>query len=105
MRQHQFNKVELVCLTKPEDSYDELERMTGNAEGILMKLGIPYRVVTLCTGTWLRGRQDLRHRGLAPSEKTYREISSVSNCEAFQARRAGIRFRREAGREPSWPTR
>jgi seryl-tRNA synthetase len=96
MRQHQFNKVELVALTKPEDSYAELERMTGHAEGILSKLGIPYRVVTLCTGDMgFSAAKTYDIEVWLPSEKTYREISSVSNCESFQARRAAIRFRRE----------
>ncbi len=95
MRQHQFNKVELVALTKPEDSYDELERMTSNAEGILQRLGIHYRVVTLCTGDMgFSAAKTYDIEVWLPSERTFREISSVSNCEAFQARRAGIRFRR-----------
>ncbi len=95
MRQHQFNKVELVALTKPEDSYDELERMTSNAEGILQLLGLAYRTVTLCTGDMgFSAAKTYDIEVWLPSEQTFREISSVSNCEAFQARRAGIRLRR-----------
>jgi len=96
MRQHQFNKVELVALTKPEDSYDELERLTANAEGILQKLGLHYRVVTLCTGDMgFASAKTYDIEVWIPSEKTFREISSCSNCESFQARRAQIRFKRE----------
>ncbi|HXI04670.1 MAG TPA: serine--tRNA ligase [Candidatus Saccharimonadales bacterium] len=94
MRQHQFNKVELVALSRPESSYEELERMTSNAEGILQRLGIHYRVVTLCTGDMgFSAAKTYDIEVWLPSENTFREISSVSNCEAFQARRAGIRFR------------
>jgi len=96
MRQHQFNKVELVSIARPEASYDELERMTSSAEGILRRLGIHYRVVTLCTGDMgFAASKAYDIEGWIPSEGTYREISSCSNCEAFQSRRAQIRFRRE----------
>jgi seryl-tRNA synthetase len=94
IRQHQFDKVELVKFTAPEQSYEELESLTANAEEVLKRLGLPYRTVLLCTGdmgfasaktydieVWLAG------------QKGYREISSCSNTEAFQARRANIKFR------------
>jgi seryl-tRNA synthetase len=97
IRQHQFNKVELVKFTEPAQSYDALEQMTRHAEAVLQRLELPYRVVTLCTGdmgpsaaktydleVWLPGQS---------GGGAYREISSISNCEAFQARRANIRYR------------
>src|SRR2546428_3207649 len=97
IRQHQFNKVELVKITEPEGSYEALERLTSDAEEVLKRLGLPYRVVSLSTGdlgfssaktydleVWLAG------------QGTYREISSCSNCEDFQARRASIRYRPDA---------
>jgi len=97
IRQHQFNKVEMVKFTAPGDSYDALERMTKDAEVVLQRLGLPHRIVVLCTGdmgfsaaktydleVWLPGQSD---------GGAYREISSVSNCEAFQSRRASIRYR------------
>jgi seryl-tRNA synthetase len=103
IRQHQFNKVEMVKFTQPEDSYEELESMVQNAEGILQRLKLPYRVVELCTGdigpsaaktydleVWLAG------------QGAYREISSCSNCEDFQARRAQIRYRKEKNGRPSF---
>jgi seryl-tRNA synthetase len=96
IRQHQFNKVELVKFVKPEDSYDELEKLTGNAEDILRKLGLPYRVVALCTGDL--GFSSSKTYDLEvwlPGQQKYREISSCSNFEDFQARRANIRFKRE----------
>ncbi len=96
IRLHQFNKVELVSICKPESSYEELERMTGNAEEILKRLGLHYRVVELCTGDL--GAAAAKTYDLEvwlPAEGgAYREISSCSNCESFQARRAGIRLRR-----------
>ncbi len=96
IRQHQFNKVELVAITRPEDSYQELERLTSNAEEILKRLGLHYRVVQLCTADL--GAASAKTYDIEvwlPSEGgAYREISSCSNCEAFQARRAGIRIRR-----------
>jgi seryl-tRNA synthetase len=96
IRQHQFNKVELVKFTKPEGSYKELETLTANAEEVLKRLGLPYRVVALCTGDM--GFSAAKTYDLEvwfPAQKKYREISSCSNFEAFQARRADIRFKRE----------
>ncbi len=96
IRQHQFNKVEMVKFVKPEDSYDELERLTGNAEEILRKLGLPYRVVALCTADL--GFSSAKTYDLEvwlPGQQKYREISSCSNFGDFQARRANIRFKRE----------
>ncbi|MGH9862747.1 MAG: serine--tRNA ligase [Candidatus Acidiferrales bacterium] len=94
VRQHQFQKVELVKLTRPEQSYDELESLTHDAEVILQKLGLPYRVVALCTGDL--GFASAKTYDLEvwlPGQNAYKEISSCSNFEAFQARRAGIRYR------------
>ena len=96
IRQHQFNKVELVKFCRPEDSYQELEDLTRNAETILQRLELPYRVVTLCTGDL--GFASAKTYDLEvwlPGQKLYREISSCSNFEDFQARRAGIRFKRK----------
>jgi seryl-tRNA synthetase len=96
IRQHQFNKVELVKFVKPEDSYNELESLTGNAEEVLKRLGLPYRVVSLCTGDM--GFSAAKTYDLEvwfPAQGRYREISSCSNFEDFQARRADIRFRRK----------
>ncbi|MBA4537676.1 serine--tRNA ligase [Bacillus aquiflavi] len=96
IRQHQFNKVELVKFVKPEDSYEELEKLTGNAEKVLQLLELPYRVMSMCTGDLgftAAKKYDLEV--WLPSYNTYREISSCSNFEAFQARRANIRFRRD----------
>jgi len=96
IRQHQFNKVELVKLTKPEDSYDELEKLTADAEDILQRLGLPYRVVLLCTGDMgFASAKTYDIEVWLPGQGRYREISSCSNCGDFQARRADIRFRRE----------
>jgi len=95
IRQHQFDKVELVKLTKPEESFDALESLTANAERVLQLLELPYRTVTLCTGDM--GFASMKTYDIEvwlPSFKTYREISSCSNCGDFQARRSGIRFRR-----------
>jgi seryl-tRNA synthetase len=94
IRQHQFNKVELVKFCEPDKSYDELEKLTANAEAVLQKLGLPYRVVQLCTGDL--GFASAKTYDLEvwfPSENQYREISSCSNFESFQARRANIRYR------------
>ena len=94
IRQHQFDKVELVKLTTPEQSYDELEKLTANAEEVLKRLELPFRRLELCTGDL--GFSSAKTYDLEvwlPSQKTYREISSCSNCEAFQARRANIKFR------------
>ena len=96
IRQHQFNKVELVKLTKPEDSFEELEKLTKDAEEILRRLNLHYRVVCLCTGDL--GFSSAKTYDLEvwlPGQGLYREISSCSNCTDFQARRAGIRFRRK----------
>ncbi len=96
IRQHQFNKVELVKFVKPEESYDELEELTGNAEEILQKLDLPYRVVILCTGDLgFSSAKTYDIEVWLPGQNRYREISSCSNFEDFQARRAGIRFKRE----------
>jgi len=94
IRQHQFDKVELVKLTTPEQSYDELEKLTVNAEEVLKRLELPFRRMELCTGDL--GFSSAKTYDLEvwlPSQKAYREISSCSNCEAFQARRANIKFR------------
>jgi seryl-tRNA synthetase len=94
IRQHQFDKVELVKFTTPETSYDELEALTANAERVLQLLGLPYRTVLLCTGDMgFSSAKTYDIEVWLPSQKTYREISSCSNCEAFQARRASIRYR------------
>jgi seryl-tRNA synthetase len=101
IRQHQFNKVEMVKLTEPEDSYDELEKMVHNAEAILKKLELPYRVVELCTGDMGFGAAKTYDLEVwLPGQNTYREISSCSNCEEFQARRANIRYRKEKKGRP-----
>nr|WP_208420637.1 serine--tRNA ligase [Paenibacillus lupini] len=103
IRQHQFNKVELIKLAKPEESYDELEKMTANAEKVLQLLGLPYRVLALCTGDMgFTAAKTYDLEVWLPSAGTYREISSCSNVEDFQARRAGIRFRREAKSKPEF---
>jgi len=103
IRQHQFDKVELVKITKPEDSYEELETMTANAEAVLEELGLAYRRVALATGDLgFSSAKTYDIEVWLPSQNTYREISSCSNCEAFQARRAGIRFRREQSSKPEY---
>jgi seryl-tRNA synthetase len=94
IRQHQFDKVELVKFTTPETSYDELERLTADAERVLQLLGLPYRTVVLCTGDMgFSSAKTYDIEVWLPSQKAYREISSCSNCEAFQARRANIKYR------------
>ena len=94
IRQHQFDKVELVKLTGPDQSYDELESLTLNAEEVLKRLGLPYRTVVLCTGDLGNGMAKTYDIEVwLPSQKQYREISSCSNAEAYQARRASIRFK------------
>jgi len=94
IRQHQFDKVELVKFATPETSYDELESLTANAEKILQLLKLPYRTVVLCTGDMgFSAAKTYDIEVWLPSQKTYREISSCSNCEAFQARRANIKYR------------
>ena len=103
IRQHQFNKVELVRFVKPEESYDELEKLTGHAEKVLQLLGLPYRKLLMCTadlGFTAAKKYDLEV--WMPTQDMYREISSCSNFEDFQARRANIRFRREAGAKPEY---
>lgn len=94
IRQHQFQKVELVKFTRPEQSYDELERLTGDAEDILRRLGLPFRTVVLCTGDMgFSSAKTYDIEVWLPGQSGYKEISSCSNFEAFQARRANIRFR------------
>jgi seryl-tRNA synthetase len=99
IRQHQFDKVEMVQIVHPEKSYEALEEMTRHAEAILQKLGLPYRVVLLCTGDMGFGAAKTYDLEVwLPAQDTYREISSVSNCEAFQARRLQARFKNAQGR-------
>ena len=101
IRLHQFNKVELVKLTEPETSYDELESLVQDAEEVLRRLGLAYRIVELCTGDL--GFQSAKTYDLEvwlPGQATYREISSCSNCEDFQSRRAQIRYRKEKKGRP-----
>jgi seryl-tRNA synthetase len=99
IRQHQFNKVEMVKFTTPEDSYAELEKLTNDAEDILQRLGLPYRVVNLCAGDLtFSSAQTYDIEVWMPSYDRYVEISSCSNFEAFQARRAGIRYRDANGK-------
>jgi seryl-tRNA synthetase len=101
IRQHQFNKVELVKFVKPEDSYAELEKLTGHAEKVLQLLGLPYRVLSMCTGDLgFTAAKKYDIEVWIPSYNTYREISSCSNFESFQARRANIRFRRDPKGKP-----
>ncbi|MGG0670167.1 serine--tRNA ligase [Sporosarcina koreensis] len=103
IRQHQFNKVELVRFVNPDESYDELEKLTGHAEKVLQLLGLPYRVLKMCTadlGFTAAKKYDIEV--WIPTQDTYREISSCSNFEDFQARRASIRFRREQGAKPEF---
>ncbi|WP_155972300.1 serine--tRNA ligase [Streptococcus ruminantium] len=97
IRLHQFHKVEMVKFATPEQSYDELEKMTANAENILQKLGLPYRVLALCTGDMgFSAAKTYDLEVWLPAQNTYREISSCSNTEDFQARRAQIRYRAAA---------
>ena len=99
IRQHQFDKVEMVQIVHPDKSYDALEVMTGHAEAILQKLGLPYRVMSLCTGDMGFGASKTYDLEVwLPAQNTYREISSVSNCEAFQARRLQARFKNAQGK-------
>ena len=94
IRQHQFDKVELMAFTTPERSYDELERLTGNAEDVLKRLGLPFRTMLLCAGDMgFASAKTYDIEVWLPSQNAYREISSCSNTEAFQARRANIKFR------------
>jgi seryl-tRNA synthetase len=112
IRQHQFDKVEMVQIVHPEHSYAALEEMTGHAEAILQKLGLPYRVMALCTGDMGFGAAKTYDLEVwLPAQNTYREISSVSNCEAFQARRMQAASRTPRARTnwctrstaPAWP--
>jgi len=99
IRQHQFDKVEMVQIAHPEKSYEALEEMVGHAENILKALELPYRVVSLCTGDMGFGAAKTYDLEVwLPAQNTYREISSVSNCEAFQARRMQARFRSDGGK-------
>jgi seryl-tRNA synthetase len=96
IRQHQFNKVEMVKFSRPETSYDELEKLTANAEEVLQRLNIPYRTVSLCTADLgFSSAKTYDVEAWLPGQDAYREISSCSNFEDFQSRRAAIRFRRE----------
>jgi len=96
IRQHQFDKVEMVAYTTPEQSYDVHEELTGHAEEVLKRLGLPFRTVVLCTADMgFASAKTYDIEVWLPSQNAYREISSCSNTEAFQARRAGIKFRRE----------
>jgi seryl-tRNA synthetase len=98
IRQHQFDKVEMVKISHPDQSYDDLEKLTRDAETILQRLKLPYRVVVLSTGDMgFSAAKTYDIEVWLPSQQTYREISSCSNCETFQARRAQIRFRRATG--------
>ena len=99
IRQHQFDKVEMVQIVHPDKSYEALDAMTGHAEAVLKKLGLPYRVVCLCTGDMGFGAARTHDLEVwLPAQNTYREISSVSNCEAFQARRLQARFKNAQGK-------
>jgi seryl-tRNA synthetase len=103
IRQHQFEKVELVWLTEPERSFDDLETLTRNASALLEELGIAHRVMQLCAGdTGFNAAKTYDIEVWLPGGGAYREISSCSNCTDFQARRANIRFRREAGAKPEF---
>ena len=103
IRQHQFNKVELIKFALPEESWDELEKMTDDAEDVLRELGLPYRVVLLCTGDMgFTSAKTYDIEVWMPAQNTYREISSCSNCLDFQARRANIKFRREPKAKPEF---
>ncbi len=99
IRQHQFDKVEMVQIVHPDKSYEALEQMTGHAEAVLQKLGLPYRVMLLCTGDMGFGAAKTHDLEVwLPAQNAYREISSVSNCEAFQARRLQARFKNAQGK-------
>jgi seryl-tRNA synthetase len=103
IRQHQFNKVELVKFSRPADSYLELERLLSDAEEVLRRLGIPYRVIELCTGDLgFSAARTFDIEAWLPGQETYREISSCSNFEDFQARRASIRFREDDKAKPEF---
>jgi len=99
IRQHQFDKVEMVQIAHPDKSYEALEEMVGHAEDVLQRLGLPYRVITLCTGDMGFGSTKTYDLEVwLPAQNTYREISSCSNCEAFQARRMQTRFKNAQGK-------
>ncbi|MGL6204947.1 MAG: serine--tRNA ligase, partial [Giesbergeria sp.] len=99
IRQHQFDKVEMVQIVHPDKSYEALEEMTRHAEAVLQQLGLPYRVMALCTGDMGFGAAKTYDLEVwLPAQNTYREISSVSNCEAFQARRLQARFKNAQGK-------
>jgi seryl-tRNA synthetase len=99
IRQHQFDKVEMVQIVHPDHSADALHAMTGHAEAILQQLKLPYRVMALCTGDLGVGAAKTHDLEVwLPAQNTYREISSVSNCEAFQARRLQARFKNAQGK-------
>jgi seryl-tRNA synthetase len=101
IRQHQFDKVELVHIARPEASYDELELLTRNAEAILQRLGLPHRTVALCAGdTGFASAKTYDLEAWLPGQKRYREISSCSNCESFQARRMQARWRNPSTGKP-----
>jgi seryl-tRNA synthetase len=101
IRQHQFDKVELVQIVKPEDSYQALEELTSHAEAVLQALELPYRVVSLCAGdVGFSSAKTYDLEVWLPSQQRYREISSCSNCEAFQARRLQARWRNPATGKP-----
>ena len=103
IRQHQFQKVELVKFTKPEQSYEEHEKLTRNAERVLEQLNLHYRVVTLCTGDMgFSSAKTYDIEVWLPGQNLFREISSCSNVEAFQARRANIRYRPEGGKKTEY---
>ena len=100
IRQHQFNKVELVKFTRPQDSYEELEKLTANAEEVLKRLGLPYRVIALCAGDMgFSAAKTYDIEVWLPSQNKYREISSCSNFEDFQARRGNIRYKPKGGKK------
>ena len=104
IRQHQFEKVELVHIVRPEDSYEALEELTKNAESILQKLNLPYRVMLLCSGdTGFSAAKTYDLEVWLPSQDTYREISSCSNCESFQARRMKARFKNLDTKQTDYP--
>ncbi len=104
IRQHQFNKVELVKIVRPEDSYDELEKLTNQAEKVLQLLGLPYQVLNMCAGDLgFTATKKYDVEVWMPSSQTYREISSCSNLEDFQARRANMRFRRDKNGKLEFP--
>ncbi len=103
IRQHQFQKVELVKFARPDESYEELERLTAHAETILQKLGLPYRTMLLCAGDMgFSAAKTYDVEVWLPGQGLYREISSCSNCEAFQARRANIRYRPQGKNKPEF---